>query len=162
MTKWWIDQPCVLGISNPTTDELKDLYQQGFANIVSLLDEEQQSPNYDLVQVKAMGFNRYSIPLGDFCAPTLDQFQSFLRTLQRILHQGNVLVHCQGGTGRTGTMGAAYWISKGLTAKQAIERIRLANPSAVETSKQERSLYDLEAFLTTTGHGPQTARRRLL
>jgi protein-tyrosine phosphatase len=55
-----------------------------------------------------------------------------------------VLVHCQGGSGRTGTMGAAYWIAKGLSAADAIRKVRQANPDAVETIGQERILDEFE------------------
>ena len=55
--------------------------------------------------------------------------------------KGKVLVHCQGGHGRTGTMAAAYWINKGLTAEQAITKMRQINPLAIETKEQKESLY---------------------
>jgi hypothetical protein len=62
MSRWWIDEPKLLGISNPTNTELEDLYQEGFRTIISLLDEDEQSPHYDIEIIKAMGFRRYSIP----------------------------------------------------------------------------------------------------
>ena len=63
------------------------------------------------------------------------------------LKKGKVLVHCQGGTGRTGTMAAAYWIKKGLSANEAIRKIRKSRPGAIEMPEQEESLFDLEAFI---------------
>ncbi|NIO22011.1 MAG: hypothetical protein GTN76_15095 [Candidatus Aenigmarchaeota archaeon] len=62
MSFWWIDEPLVLGSRNPTTEQLEQLYQEGFRSIISLLDEGEQSPAYDVGEVKAMGFERYSIP----------------------------------------------------------------------------------------------------
>ncbi len=44
-------------------------------------------------------------------------------------------------------MAAAYWIRKGLTADDAIKKVRASNPTAVENPKQERSLHKLEAAM---------------
>ena len=68
----------------------------------------------------------------------------FLAAVERALGQGKVFVHCQGGSGRTRTTGAAYWVSKGLSVKEAVERVRQANPRAIETWEQENSLYKVK------------------
>lgn len=140
MKRWLIEKPILLGCSNPTTNQLKELYQEGFKSIISLLDENEQSPNYDIEKVLIMGFKRYSIPLKDFSAPTLDKFQVFLKTVHQALGQGKVLVHCERGSGRTGTMAAAYWINKGFSAKKAIKKIRQSNPDAILTSSRKISI----------------------
>jgi len=151
MSSWWIDEPMVLGSSNPTTSQLKKLYQEGFRSIISLLDETEQSPNYDTEEVGAMGFKRYSIPLRDFSAPMLDDFKTFLKAVGRALEQGKVVVHCQAGLGRTGAMAATYWIARGLSVNEAINKVRRSNPGVVETDEQESNLYELEAFITSRG-----------
>lgn len=145
MSIWWIDEPKVLGSSNPTNAQLERLFQAGFRTIVSLLDENDQRPHYDTQKIQAIGFNRHSIPVKDFTAPTLNQFQQFLRIMNEAT--GKVVIHCYGGYGRTGTMAAAYWLSKGLPAHEAIRRVREANPWALEISEQENSVYELEALL---------------
>jgi hypothetical protein len=48
MNQWWIDKPLILGSSNPTTAQVKTLFPEGFTTIISLLDEKQQPPNYDV------------------------------------------------------------------------------------------------------------------
>lgn len=149
MSHWWIDEPLVLGSSNPTTGQLKKLYGEGFRSIISLLDEREQSPNYEIEEVEAMGFKRYSIPLKDFSTPMLDDFKAFLNAVNRTLGQGKVLIHCQAGLGRTGTMAAAYWINKGLSVNEAIKKIRKSNPSVIESDEQENSLYELEASIAS-------------
>ena len=149
MSFWWIDEPLVLGGSNPTTTQLKNLYQEGFRSIISLLDETEQSPDYDIEEVKAMGFKRFSIPLEDFSAPMLDDFKAFLKAIHHALNQGKVLIHCQAGLGRTGTMAAAYWINKGLSVNEAIKKIRKSNPSVVANVEQENSLYELESSIAS-------------
>jgi len=147
MSRWWIDEPKLLGSSNPTNRELEDLSNEGFRTIISLLDEDEQSPYYDIKKMEVMGFKRYSIPIRDFTAPTLADFQKILDIVGKSLKEGKVLVHCQGGWGRTGTMAAAYWIKKGLSASKAIEKVRKSRPEAIEIPEQEESLFELKASI---------------
>jgi len=149
MSSWWIDEPLVLGSSNPTTGQLKELYQQGFRSIISLLDEREQSPHYDIEEVGEMGFRRFSIPVKDFSAPRPDDFRAFLEAIHHVLNEGKVLVHCEAGLGRTGTMAAAYWIDKGLSVNEAIRKIRRSNPGVIGSVDQEYSLYELEALISS-------------
>ena len=147
MTQFWIDEPVFVGSSNPSTDELKDLFQLGFRTIMSLLDESDQRPNYDVGEAKAMGFDRVSIPIRDFTAPSQKQFSQFLNAVDKALEKGKVIMHCEGGSGRTGTMEAAYWIKKGLSAREAVDKVRESRPNAVETKEQEESLQELQKTL---------------
>jgi protein-tyrosine phosphatase len=77
----------------------------------------------------------------------LAKFKEFMGIAKKASKTGKVLVHCQGGSGRTGTMAAAYWIHKGLSAQEAIKKVREANPTAVENPKQEKSLLKLETSI---------------
>ncbi len=147
MTQWWIDDTNLLGSSNPTNDELKELYSEGFRTIISLLDESEQLPHYDLDEAEAIGFDQVSIPIRDFTAPTQNQLSQFLNAVNQALEKGKIIMHCEGGSGRTGTMGAAYWIKKGLSATEAIGRVRKSRPHAVETKEQEESLQKHEKAL---------------
>lgn len=145
MAEWWIDNPLILGSSNPTTAQLKALFSEGFKTIISLLDEKQQPPKYDVSEIEKIGFKRYSIPIKDGTAPTLPKFRKFFKTIKS--SKGKILIHCQGGAGRTGTMAAAYWMKKGVSAREAIEKVRQSNPSAVENPMQDKSLVKLELSL---------------
>lgn len=147
MSRWWIDEPVFVGSSNPTTNELRDLFQLGFRTIISLLDETEQRPNYEVEEAKAMGFDLVSIPIRDFTPPGQNQFSQFLNSVDKALEKGKVIMHCQSGSGRTGTMAAAYWISKGLPAHKAINKVKQSNPAAVEEPEQEESLYELAAVI---------------
>ena len=142
MGQWWIDYPKILGSSNLTTGELETFFEQGFRTIISLLDETKQCPRYDVDALVALGYQRYNIPVEDFTAPTFDQLEEFSAIVSAC---SKAIVHCQGGVGRTGTMAAAYWISKGLFAEQAISKTREQNKHAIETKSQEQVLRDWEA-----------------
>ena len=50
------------------------------------------------------------------------------------------------GYGRTGTILAAYLISEGMTANEAINKVRGKRPGAIETYEQENILFEFEAI----------------
>ncbi|MEJ8827112.1 protein-tyrosine phosphatase family protein [Variovorax humicola] len=69
---------------------------------------------------------------------------------QTIAAGQRVLVHCRGGLGRAGTVAACLLVEHGVTPTQAIERIRLVRPHAIETPAQAR--YVLNYHPTTSRH----------
>ncbi len=148
---WWIDDDKLAGSPNPSLEELERLRRAGFATIVCLLDESEQQPAYDPADAERLGYAWRNIPVLDYHAPTLDQFDEFRRLAETGLESGRLLVHCWGGQGRTGTMGAAYWIFKGVSAADAVSRVRLANPKAIESPGQRASLDALAAHLGAGG-----------
>ena len=142
MDTWWIDRPHLIGSRNPTLADLEHLQRDGFGGLVSLLDEREQLPRYDIGRATALGFVRHNIPVKDFRPPTVDQLEEFVAWVAGLPAGAKTVVHCEGGTGRTGTFAAAYWIAKGLTLAEAIAHVRKTRPHAVETPEQEAALGD--------------------
>ena len=140
MDTWWIDKPFLLGSRNPTDADLEHLRQGGFAVLVSLLTEDEQPPGYDVGGAADLGFTRHNIPVKDYHAPTLHQLEQFVGLIETLPPGAKTVVHCEGGTGRTGTFAAAYWVAKGVRVSEAIARVRKARPHAVETPEQEAVL----------------------
>jgi hypothetical protein len=83
MAQGWIDKPNIIGSSNPTAAELKNLLSEGFRTIISLLDEKLQPPNYDVSEIEKLGFKRYSIPIKDGAAPIIPKLKTLLKTIQQ-------------------------------------------------------------------------------
>jgi atypical dual specificity phosphatase len=167
---WWIDEPHLLGSSNPDDRDLATLRTSGFDVIVCLLDESEQSPRYDVARAAGLGYARRCIPVRDFQAPSVEQLEEFVTFVASLGEDAHVLVHCEVGIGRTGTMAAAYWVARGLSVADAIAKVRLARPGAVESEAQRRVLHDFatRCGARSTGSGdfhptstpPRTPARR--
>jgi hypothetical protein len=121
-------------------DDLPILHSAGIRAVVCLLNIPTDEPVY-----KAAGFDFLCLPVPDGSAPTMDQRHQFVEfvSLQRQAPKA-VAVHCEAGLGRTGTMIAAYLISQGDSALQAIGRVRSVEPVAVETREQ---IFFLEQYV---------------
>jgi protein-tyrosine phosphatase len=145
---WWIDEPYLLGSGNPAVTDLEQLQRQGFGVLISLLVETKQSPRYDVDRASALGFVRHNIPVEDFCAPTVEQLEQFAALISGLPPEVRTVVHCEGGRGRTGTFAAAHWVTKGLTASEAIEHVRKVRRHAVETREQEAAVREFAARRT--------------
>jgi len=140
MDTWWIHEPHLLGSRNPSDADLERLRRDGFSVIVSLLREKEQPPGYDIARATALRYVRHNIAVRDFSPPTLDQLEQFVKLVDGLPRGTKMIVHCEGGTGRTGTFAAAYWVTKGMTAPEAIMHVRKARSRALETPEQEAVL----------------------
>lgn len=140
MDTWWIDKPHLLGSSNPSNADLKELRRDGFGVLVSLLCEETQPPRYDVAGIRALGFARHNIPVRDFQPPAVGQLEQFMKLVGALPPGAKTIIHCQGGTGRTGTFAAAYLIAKGVAVPEAVAYVRKVRRHAVETPEQEAVL----------------------
>jgi protein-tyrosine phosphatase len=157
MDFWWIDEPSVLGGANPTIWQIKGLYRIGFGTIILLIDKMEQGPTYNVEAIKAMGLEHFSIFVRDFSAPSVEDFEVVLTTVDWALGQGKVFIHCQDGLKGTGIMGAAYWVYKGTSVRVAVQRILRSNPGALEALQQEKGLCTLEELAESSHHLGESA-----
>jgi atypical dual specificity phosphatase len=94
--------------------------------------------------VNDAGLMAVHVPVPDLTAPTGPQFDVVLDAIHRAKKSGlGAAVHCVAGLGRTGTVLAGYFVSTGLSADDAIRKVRHLRPGSIETGEQERAVREL-------------------
>ena len=119
-------------------EELAWLQEQGIAAIVSLTERSLRREKMLLHRLDPLGFVYRHIPVVDETVPSQAQVDEFVRFVDEMLGQGQtVLVHCQGGYGRTGTMLACYLVSRGWGAEEAMAEVRARRPGSIAPQAQQ-------------------------
>ena len=107
--------------------------------------------------VEALGLDWYHLPIRDVQPPGPGFERRWVlygtRLRQRLRSGENVLIHCLGGLGRSGTVAARLLVELGFEPPLALAAVRAVRPGAVETADQEayvralRPLHWNDAFL---------------
>ena len=136
----WVDRPHLAALAYPdAADDLLWLRRNGIEVLVSLT--ESPAPRR---WVNEAGIMSVHVPVEDMAAPNERQFEIILDTIRRANASGmGAAVHCAAGRGRTGTVLAAYFVSLGLSAEDAIQKVRELRPGSIETTEQALAV---EAF----------------
>lgn len=133
----WIEKPLLAAMARPgSVEDLFWLREQGIEILLSLTEERLRRD-----WVEEAGLLVFHEPLEDMEAPTQEQLNRSVSAIQRALEQKMaVAVHCGAGLGRTGVVLAAYFVTKGLSAQNAIARIRRLRAGSVETEEQAEAV----------------------
>ena len=130
----------VPGRNRPLDQDAAFLEQEGIRVLVSLTEEPP-----DANTLAAHSIEQAHLPIQDYAPPTLDQMTEFVALVEEEALTGRpVGVHCTAGLGRSGTMAAAYLVSSGASADDAITIIRELRPGSIETTEQEDAIRSFE------------------
>jgi atypical dual specificity phosphatase len=129
----WIEKPLLAALARPTdVEELQWLRGQGIQLLVSLTEDRVRRDWVD-----EAGLLVFHVPMVDMEAPAVEQLERCVSAMRRAREQNmGVAVHCEAGKGRTGVVLAAYFVDEGLSAQNAISRVRRLRPGSIETEEQ--------------------------
>lgn len=125
--------------------ELKNFHQLNFSAVVSLVEdiefEKMHAKELFVHEVYKHNLNWFHLPIIDLKAPNrkfLDKWQTTKTLLKNELIDGkNIIIHCMGGKGRSGTIAAILLIEFGDANKEVIDIVRKKRNGAIETKEQE-------------------------
>lgn len=116
------------------------------AALVTLMpDSELQSLGVSSEKIRdkasELGVEWYQLPIPDQGIPD-QRFETLWTAVEPrligLLRTGrNIVIHCKGGLGRTGTIAARLLIEFGADPKMAVRSVRNARPGAIENTRQE-------------------------
>ena len=136
----WVVEGKLAGLARPyNAEDFSLLNEKGIRVLINLTGYSDHSYK---VNAKKENLEITDIPIPDFHPPTVAQADSFVSVVESAFAEHKpVVVHCQMGHGRTGTM-LAYYLMKidGLSAEEAIKKIKELRPGSIETDTQKKFL----------------------
>lgn len=124
----------------------------GASTVVTLIEPQE----FAVLQVQGLGPALRSLGIDWIHAPIRDvgvpdeRFAAAWALAGPIVHDRldrgqRVVVHCRGGLGRAGLVGARILVEQGVPPAQAIDRVRAARPGAIETEAQRQHVLAVRA-----------------
>ena len=126
-------------------EELKIFHRLNCSAIVSLVEDIEFKKMYDkklfVREIYNLNLNWFHLPIVDLKAPDhkfVDKWQTSKSLLKNELIDGkNIIIHCMGGKGRSGTIAAILLIEFGDNNTDVINIVRDKRNGAIETKEQE-------------------------
>ena len=133
----WIDEPRLAACAEPGgPEQLAWLRGQGVDILVTLTEE-----SLPRGWVDAAGLLSVHVPIADMDVPATDQIEQVMSVIDKAKAAGmGVAIHCLAGKGRTGTVLAAYFVHQGMSAREAIQKVRELRPGSIEVPEQEEAI----------------------
>jgi atypical dual specificity phosphatase len=137
----WIDEPHLAASAEPGgPEQLAWLRSQGVDILITLTED-----CLPRTWIDTAGLMSVHVPVPDMDIPTVDQIDRVMSVIDKAKASGmGVAIHCLAGKGRTGTILAAYFVYQGLSAEEAIRKVRELRPGSIEVTEQEEAIRAFE------------------
>jgi hypothetical protein len=128
----WVDGRLVVGAAF-SPNQVGLLKAHGVGAVLDLRAEAADDP--DLLRKHEIDFLHLGVPDGE--APSLTQLLRGIAWVREQWARGrSVLVHCQGGLGRSPCFATALLVAEGLPLEEAFARVKAARRAAALTASQ--------------------------
>jgi atypical dual specificity phosphatase len=140
----WVDEPVLAACAWPDAAENLAWLRKAKIDIIITLTEEPLPRNW----IDSAGLMSVHVPVPDMDAPTPEQIDKCMSIIDKARTSNmGVVVHCLAGRGRTGTILATYFVNQGMSATEAITKVRHLRPGSIEAREQEAAVRDYEHSL---------------
>ncbi len=131
----WVLEGSLAAAQGPTSR--RDLIFLKLQDIRSIVRMEERTISGEALELEDL----YE-PVPDYTAPRLDQIHRMVTFIEAEIEtwEHPVVVTCQAGLGRTGTVLASYLVYAGYRPEDAIKRIRELRPGSIQTADQEDAI----------------------
>lgn len=132
-------KPGKQGLDRDLAEDVQCLKDWGAAAVISLMEPEEMA-DYGVSHlgeaIARSGMRWFHLPIEDDRVPDAKfqaQWECWSWAVHQLLDEGaRVVVHCRGGTGRTGLFAAQLLIERGCPLPYAIELVREQRPKALQ------------------------------
>ncbi len=131
----WVLEGSLAAAQGPTSR--RDLIFLKLQEIRSIVRMEEGT-----ISGEALEFEDLYEPVPDYTAPGLDQIHRMVTFIEAEIEtwEHPVVVTCQAGLGRTGTVLASYLVYVGYKPEDAMKLIRQLRPGSIQTADQEEAI----------------------
>lgn len=131
----WLLEGSLAGAQGPTTR--RDLIFLKLHDITAVIRMEEMTISGEALEMADL----YE-PVPDFTAPRMDQIERMCHFIDEQIEtwEHPVVVTCQAGLGRTGTVLACYLVHVGYAPENAIDFVRLQRPGSIQNREQEDAI----------------------
>ncbi|CAD0100296.1 unnamed protein product [Aureobasidium mustum] len=140
-------------------EDIEALVALGITLVVTLTEEEPLPAEW----FEDTPCRNIFLPVRNYQAPSNEQVDTFIQSMDDLPTEEAALIHCGGGKGRAGTLAACYLIARGFEVDpsksvggeeyvriypaDAMKLLRHMRPGSIETSEQETFIKDYAQYL---------------
>lgn len=137
-----IDEHIWIG-GQPKRAGLRKLVRYGITGVINMRSEYNYSLQKDLTNIHLL-----LLPTDDNQAPTIEHLNEGVEFISdRVEEGGKVYIHCWEGLGRSATMAAAYYISRGNSIDEAWAYIKRRRSFVRPTQVQIERLEEFSSYM---------------